>query len=104
DPSAGKSVWGSGFLPSVYQGVQCRTSGDPILYVNDPAGMNRDDRRRSLDALRRLNEIELAEFGDPETVTRISQYELAYRMQMSVPDVMDVSREPAHVHAAYGTQ
>jgi len=104
DPSAGKSVWGSGFLPSVYQGVQCRTSGDPILYVNDPAGMSRDVRRRSLDALRRLNEVELAEFGDPETVTRISQYELAYRMQVSVPDVMDISREPEHIHAAYGTR
>jgi hypothetical protein len=104
DPSAGKSVWGSGFLPSVFQGVQCRTSGDPILYVNDPAGMTRDVRRRSLDALRRLNEMELAEFGDPETVTRISQYELAYRMQVAVPDVMDIAREPAHVHAAYGTQ
>jgi hypothetical protein len=104
DPSAGKSVWGSGFLPSVYQGVQCRTSGDPILYVHDPAGMSRDVRRRSLDALRRLNEIELAEFGDPETVTRISQYELAYRMQVSVPDVMEIGREPAHVHKAYGTK
>jgi hypothetical protein len=104
DPSAGKSVWGSGFLPSVFQGVQCRTSGDPILYVNDPAGMDRGVRRRSLDALRKLNEIELAEFGDPETVTRISQYELAYRMQMAVPDVMDIGREPAHVHQAYNTQ
>jgi hypothetical protein len=104
DPSAGKSVWGSGFLPSVFQGVQCRTSGDPILYVSNPAGMSRDVRRRSLDALRRLNEIEVAEFGDPETVTRISQYELAYRMQVSVPEVMDIAREPAHIHAAYGTR
>jgi Protein of unknown function (DUF1501) len=104
DPSAGKSVWGSGFLPSVFQGVQCRSAGDPILYVKDPPGMSRDVRRRSLDALRRLNELELAEFGDPETVTRISQYELAYRMQISVPDVMDLSREPARVHEAYGTQ
>src|SRR5580704_8347133 len=104
DPSAGKSVWGSGFLPSVYQGVQCRTSGDPILYVSDPPGMTRDVRRRSLDALGMLNRLELAEFGDPETLTRISQYELAYRMQISVPNVMDISREPAHVHEAYGTK
>jgi hypothetical protein len=104
DPSAGKSVWGSGFLPSVFQGVQCRTSGDPILYVSDPPGMTRDVRRRSLDALGKLNRLELAEFGDPETLTRISQYELAYRMQISVPDVMDISREPAHVHEAYGTR
>jgi hypothetical protein len=103
DPSAGKSVWGSGFLPSVFQGVQCRTSGDPILYVSDPPGMTRDVRRRSLDALGKLNRMELAEFGDPETLTRISQYELAYRMQISVPEVMDISREPAHVHEAYGT-
>jgi hypothetical protein len=104
DPSAGKSVWGSGFLPSVFQGVQCRTSGDPILYVSDPPGMTRDVRRRSLDALGKLNRLELAEFGDPETLTRISQYELAYRMQISVPDVMDIGREPAHVHEAYGTR
>ena len=104
DPSAGKSVWGSGFLPSVFQGVQCRTSGDPILYVSDPPGMSRDVRRRSLDALGKLNRLELAEFGDPETLTRISQYELAYRMQISVPDVMDISREPGHVHEAYGTR
>jgi hypothetical protein len=104
DPSAGKSVWGSGFLPSVFQGVQCRTSGDPILYVSDPPGMTRDVRRRSLDALGKLNRLELAEFGDPETLTRISQYELAYRMQISVPDVMDISREPAQVHEAYGTR
>jgi hypothetical protein len=102
--TAGKSVWSSGFLPSVYQGVQCRTSGEPILFVNDPPGMSRSLRRRSLDALRRLNEIELEEFGDPETVTRISQYELAYRMQASVPEIMDISREPKHVHEAYGTQ
>ncbi len=104
DPSAGKSVWGSGFLPSVFQGVQCRTSGDPILYVSDPPGMSRDVRRRSLDALGKLNRLELTEFGDPETLTRISQYELAYRMQISVPSVMDISREPDHVHEAYGTK
>jgi hypothetical protein len=102
DPTGGKSAWGSGFLPSVFQGVQCRTAGEPILYVNDPRGMDRQTRRRSLDALKKLNEIELSQFGDPETQTRISQYELAYRMQIAVPEVMDISREPKHVQEQYG--
>ncbi len=104
DPTAGKSVWGSGFLPSVYQGVQCRAEGDPILYVGDPKGMDRAERRRSLDALRKINEFELAQVGDPETLTRIAQYELAYRMQVSVPTVMDISKEPASVLEAYGAK
>lgn len=104
DPSGGKSVWGSGFLPSVYQGVQCRSEGEPILYVNDPQGMSRQVRRQSLDALRQLNELELQEFGDPETLTRIAQYELAYRMQISVPSVMDISQEPKRVLESYGAQ
>jgi len=104
DPSGGKSLWGSGFLPSIYQGVQCRTQGEPILFVTDPPGMDRATRRRSLDALKQLNEIELEEFGDPETETRIDQYELAFRMQMSVPEVMDVTREPLHVQQAYGVE
>lgn len=104
DPTGGKALWSTGFLPSVYQGVQCRTVGDPILYVSDPKGMNRDTRRRSLDALRTLNELELKTFGDPETLTRISQYELAFRMQMAVPDVMDIGQEPQHIHDLYGTQ
>ena len=95
DPSGGKSVWGSGFLPSVYQGVQCRTKGEPILYVSDPQGMDRDVRRRSLDALRDLNEMRARPSSAiPETLTRIAQYELAYRMQISVPEVMDISQEP----------
>jgi hypothetical protein len=102
DPTGGKSVWGSGFLPSVFQGVQCRSSGEPILYVNDPKGMDRATRRRSLDTLKKLNEIELGQFGDPETQTRISQYELAYRMQIAVPDVMDISKEPKHIQESYG--
>lgn len=104
DPTGGKALWSTGFLPSVYQGVQCRTVGDPILYVSDPKGMNRETRRRSLDALRTLNELELKTFGDPETLTRISQYELAFRMQMAVPDVMDIGQEPQHIHDLYGTQ
>ncbi len=102
DPTGGKALWSTGFLPSVYQGVQCRTVGDPVLYVGDPKGMDRSDRRRTLDALRRLNEYELSEFGDPETLTRISQYELAFRMQMAVPDVMEIRQEPASILEEYG--
>lgn len=103
-PDAGKSVWGSGFLPSVYQGVQCRSGGDPILYVSNPDGVNRASRRRALDALRDLNQMQHAQAGDPETLTRIEQYELAFRMQMSVPEVMDITREPRHIHELYGAE
>ena len=102
DPSGGKSLWGSGFLPSVYQGVQCRSTGDPILYVSNPKGMSREVRRRSLDALKELNTYELETAGDPETLTRINQFELAYRMQVSVPEVMDISRESQKSRDAYG--
>ena len=102
DPTGGKSLWGSGFLPSVFQGVQCRSKGEPILYASNPDGMSRDVRRQSLDALKDLNEIELKEFKDPETLTRISQYELAYRMQMAVPEVMDISRESKQTLETYG--
>ena len=102
DPTGGKALWSTGFLPSVFQGVQCRTVGDPVLYVGDPKGMTRADRRRTLDALDRLNQIEAAEHGDPETLTRISQYELAFRMQASVPDVMDVGMEPESIREEYG--
>jgi len=103
-PNAGTGSFGSGFLPSVYQGVQCRSKGDPVLYVSDPPGMDRAMRRRSLDAVRDLNEIQARELGNPETVTRIAQYELAYRMQTSVPAVMDISKEPAHALQAYGAR
>jgi len=103
-PSAGQSAWGSGFLPSVFQGVQCRSQGDPVLYVSDPQGMDRTVRRRTLDALRDLNEMQAQELGHPETVTRIAQYELAYRMQMSVPEVMDISRESPRVQETYGAR
>jgi hypothetical protein len=103
-PNGGKNSFGSGFLPSVYQGVQCRSKGDPVLYVSNPEGMDRDLRRLSLDALRDLNELQAEELGHPETLTRIAQYELAYRMQVSVPEVMDISREPQHILDAYGAQ
>ncbi|MFM7919848.1 MAG: DUF1501 domain-containing protein, partial [Planctomycetaceae bacterium] len=82
-PNGGSNSYGSGFLPSVFQGVQCRSKGDPVLYVSDPPGMNRSIRRRSLDSLKRLNELQAGQLGHPETATRIAQYELAYRMQAS---------------------
>ncbi len=103
-PSAGKNLWGSGFLPSVFQGVQCRSEGDPILYVSNPVGISRDIRRDSLDALNALNRHEYEMFQDPETLTRIQQYELAFRMQTAVPEVMDISNEPAYVLDSYGAK
>lgn len=103
-PSGGQGLWGSGFIPSVYQGVQCRSKGDPVLYASDPAGMDRTLRRRTLDALKDLNEQQAAELGHPETITRMAQYELAYRMQMSVPEVMDISKESAQTIEDYGAK
>lgn len=103
-PDAGKSLWGSGFLPSVYQGVQCRTTGDPVLYLGNPAGVDRALRRRTLDALAEMNNAEYARSGDNETLTRIEQYELAFRMQLSVPEVMDISKEPQHILDLYGAK
>ncbi len=103
-PSAGSAIWSNGFLPSVFQGVQCRSQGDPVLYVSNPRGMDRNMRRLSLDALRDLNEMQAAELGSPETRTRIAQYELAFRMQVTVPHVMDISRETQQVLDLYGAQ
>ncbi|MGN6136356.1 MAG: DUF1501 domain-containing protein, partial [Aureliella sp.] len=103
-PNGGKSSFGSGFLPSVYQGVQCRSQGDPVLFASDPPGMDRQLRRKTLDALSELNRHQVETMGHPETQTRISQYELAFRMQTSVPEVMDISREPQHVLEAYGAK
>jgi len=103
-PSGGQGCWGSGFLPSVYQGVQCRSKGDPVLFANDPPGMTRDLRRATLDALKDLNQRQQDELGHAETVTRIAQYELAFRMQTSVPDVMDISKESAATLEAYGAK
>ncbi|MFN9852566.1 MAG: DUF1501 domain-containing protein [Planctomycetota bacterium] len=101
-PNGGKSSFGSGFLPSVFQGVQCRSQGEPVLYVSDPPGMDRTVRRKSLDTLGELNAMQAEAFGHPETMTRIAQYELAYRMQTSVPEVMDISRESQETLDAYG--
>lgn len=103
-PDGGKSCWGSGFLPSVYQGVEFRSQGDPVLFVSNPRGMNATQRRRSLDALRDLNQMRLQEIGDPEIATRIASYEMAYRMQTSVPDLTNISKEPKGIHEMYGTE
>lgn len=101
-PNGGKASFGSGFLPSVYQGVQCRSKGDPVLYSSNPPGMDRKMRRKTLDAIRDLNELQASEMGHPETLTRISQYELAFRMQTAVPEVMDISKESPKTLETYG--
>jgi hypothetical protein len=97
-------LWGSGFLPTKYQGIKFRSAGDPVLYLSNPPGLGDATRRRMLDDLGRLNRMRLAEEGDPEIATRIAQYELAYRMQTSVPELTDTSREPQHVFDLYGPE
>jgi hypothetical protein len=103
-PRVGKALWSGGFLPSVYQGVQCRSKGSPVLNIENPEGVTRDRRRNELDVLRRLNEKSHAIYGDPETLTRIAQYEMAFRMQAAAPAAMDISQEPQHIHEMYGTE
>jgi hypothetical protein len=95
-------LWGSGFLPTQYQGVKFRSGGEPVLYLSNPPGVSDADRRRFIDELGKLNQLTLQEFGDPEISTRIAQYEMAYRMQKSVPDLADLSKEPEHVFQLYG--
>ncbi len=94
--------WGSGFLPSKFQGVQFRGSGDPVLYLTNPEGISRKVRRGQLDDLAELNRMNLDRFGDPEIATRIAQYELAYKMQASVPELTDIKSEPEHILKMYG--
>jgi hypothetical protein len=94
--------WGSGFLPSKFQGVKFRGGGQPVLYLNDPQGINRSMRREMLDTVAQLNELKLREFGDPEIATRIAQYEMAYRMQTSVPELTDFSDETRATLDMYG--
>lgn len=101
---AGNSLWGSGFLPTIYQGIEFRSQGEPVLFLSNPDGLESAGRKRIVDAINQLNGAQLADVGDPEIATRISQYEMAYRMQTSVPELMDISQEPASVHAMYGTQ
>ncbi len=95
-------LWGSGFLPTKHQGIKFRSADDPVLFLSNPAGFNASARRRMLDDLSELNRMQFEEFGDPEIATRIAQYELAYRMQTSVPELTDVSGEPADVFRLYG--
>ncbi len=95
-------LWGSGFLPTRYQGVKFRSVGDPVLYLSDPAGFTRDDRRAYLDGLNSLNKMQLDEYNDPEISTRMAQYEMAFRMQASVPELTDLSKEPQSVLDLYG--
>lgn len=100
---AGNSLWGSGFLPTMHQGVEFRSSGDPVLFLSNPKGIGRGDRRELIDGINFLNKQSLADIGDPEIATRIEQYELAFRMQASVPELMDTSKESKDTHAMYGT-
>ncbi|HTU17036.1 MAG TPA: DUF1501 domain-containing protein [Gemmataceae bacterium] len=95
-------LWGSGFLPTRYQGVKLRSGGEPVLYLDNPPGLDHAARRRMLDDLARLNQLRLEENGDPEIATRIAQYELAYRMQTAVPELTDLSREPRRIFDLYG--
>ena len=103
-PDAGASVYGSGFLPTVYQGVQCRSKGDPVLFLSDPDGLPRHLRRRSIEAINAINHQQHEDVGDPEILTRIAQYEMAFRMQASVPEAMNIGREPAYIQAMYGAE
>ena len=103
-PSGGNSCWGSGFLPTVHQGVQFRGSGDPVLYLSNPKGVDAELQRDSLDAVQKLNQMRLDTVGDPEIATRISSFEMAYRMQTSAPELMDISKEPKHVLEMYGAE
>jgi hypothetical protein len=101
---AGTSLWANGFLPSVHQGIQFRSSGDPVLFLSNPKGQTQTGRRRIFDAIKSLNEGTLADVGDPEIATRISQYEMAFRMQTSVPELMDLSKESPATLRSYGAQ
>lgn len=103
-PDAGKSVWGSGFLPSVYQGVQCRSKGDPVLYIEDPDGISRNLKKSTIEAINKINKEEYRKYADPEILARINQYEMAYRMQIAVPEIMDINNEPENIKQMYGVE
>jgi len=103
-PSGGNSNWGSGYLPTVYQGVTFRTSGDPVLYLSNPAGVDDRLQRDSLDTVNALNRQHLSEMGDPEIATRINSFEMAYRMQAEAPEAIDISQEPEHILKMYGAE
>jgi hypothetical protein len=101
-PSGGNSNWGSGFLPTVYQGVQFRSSGDPVLYLSNPRGVDERLQRQSLDAIVELNQLHMSQTGDPEIATRINSYEMAFRMQSSTPELMDLKSETQPTLQMYG--
>jgi len=103
-PSGGNANWGSGFLPTVYQGVQFRSSGDPVLYLSNPPGVDDELQRDSLDTISKLNRMQLDAVGDPEIATRINAFEMAYRMQSSAPELMEIDKEPKHVLEMYGAE
>jgi hypothetical protein len=103
-PSGGNSNWGSGFLPTVYQGTEFRTGADPVLYLSNPRGVDRELQKDTLDGLTTLNRMRLDEVGDPEIRTRINSFEMAFRMQTAAPEVMDISKEPKHVLEMYGAE
>jgi hypothetical protein len=101
---AGNSLWGSGFLPSAYQGIEFRSSGDPVLFLSNPKGISSEARRQTVDRVNALNQLQLADVGDPEIAARIAQYEMAFRMQSAVPELMDTRQETKQTHDMYGTQ
>jgi Protein of unknown function (DUF1501) len=103
-PSGGNSCWGSGFLPTVYQGVQFRNVGDPVLYLSNPRGVDEKLQRDSLDTINKLNRMRLDVTGDPEIATRINSFEMAFKMQSSAPELMDISKEPKHILEMYGAE
>jgi hypothetical protein len=103
-PSGGNSCWGSGFLPTVYQGVQFRNVGDPVLYLSNPRGVDEKLQRDSLDTINKLNRMRLDVMGDPEIATRINSFEMAFKMQSSAPELMDISKEPKHILEMYGAE
>jgi uncharacterized protein (DUF1501 family) len=103
-PSGGNSCWGSGFLPTVYSGVQFRNVGDPVLYLSNPRGVDEKLQRDSLDTINKLNRMRLDTVGDPEIATRINSFEMAYKMQSSAPELMDISKEPKHILEMYGAE
>jgi hypothetical protein len=103
-PSGGNSNWGSGFLPTIYQGVHFRGGAEPVLYLANPPGIDAASQRHSLDAIRQLNQMRLDEMGDPEIATRIHSFEMAFRMQSSAPSLVDISTEPKHILNMYGAE
>src|SRR5690606_36202894 len=103
-PSGGNSNWGSGFLRTVYQGVQFRGSGDPVLYLSNPPGADEKLQQDSLDAIRKLNTLRLEKMGDPEIATRINSFEMAFVMQSSAPELMDIANDPQNILDMYGAE